>query len=180
MQTRTEHRRVGVVVRCADERVARIRSLDRKGWLPAFRDATLFKIAYAFGLRRNEVRMLDLADFGRNPHAPEFDVYGVCYVRYGKVMKGSPPKRRSVLTVWPWSVEILREWIGDIRPAFAGGTNTALWPSERGDRIGLQRLDARFAATREEAGLDPVLDFHSLRHSYVTHLIEEGWDPLFA
>ena len=53
----------------ADDQVARIRAAGRKGWLPAFRDATLFKIAYAFGLRRNETRMLDLADFGPNPHA---------------------------------------------------------------------------------------------------------------
>ena len=30
---------------CADQ-VARIRGLGRKGWLPAFRDATLFKTAY--------------------------------------------------------------------------------------------------------------------------------------
>jgi hypothetical protein len=31
-----------------DDEVARIRSHGRKGWLPAFRDATLFKTAYAF------------------------------------------------------------------------------------------------------------------------------------
>ena len=28
--------------------------------------------------------------------------------------------------------------------------------------------------------MDPVLDFHSLRRSYVTHLIEDGWDPRFV
>lgn len=56
----------------ADEQVSRVRVAGRKGWLPAFRDATLFKVAYSFGLRRNEVRMLDLVDLGRNPHAPEF------------------------------------------------------------------------------------------------------------
>jgi site-specific recombinase XerD len=33
-----------------DDQVARIRAFGRKGWLPAFRDATLFKTAYAFGL----------------------------------------------------------------------------------------------------------------------------------
>jgi hypothetical protein len=82
--------------------------LGRKGWLPAFRDATLFKVAYGYGLRRNETRMLDLADFGRNPHAPEFGGRGVCYVRYGKATKGSPPKRHSVLTVWPWTAEVNR------------------------------------------------------------------------
>ena len=34
----------------ADEQVSRIRGAGRKGWLPAFRDAVLFKTAYAFGL----------------------------------------------------------------------------------------------------------------------------------
>ena len=33
-----------------DDEVARARAFGRKGWLPAFRDATLFKTAYAYGL----------------------------------------------------------------------------------------------------------------------------------
>ncbi|WP_369776400.1 tyrosine-type recombinase/integrase [Streptomyces sp. R33] len=56
----------------------------------------------------------------------------------------------------------------------------ALWPSERGLRIGLQRLDSRFATYRDALGLDPALEFHSLRRSYITHLIEDGYDPLFV
>ncbi|MFE7398430.1 hypothetical protein [Streptomyces sp. NPDC057557] len=91
----------------ADDQVERVRGRGRKGWLPAFRDAMLFKTAYAFGLRRNETRMLDTADFGRNPEGAEFGEFGICYVRHGKAKKGSPPKRRSVLTVWEWSADIL-------------------------------------------------------------------------
>ena len=164
----------------ADEQVARIRGRGRKGWLPAFRDAALLKTAYAFGLRRNETRMLDVSDFGRNPHAEEFGEYGVCYVRHGKAKKGSPPKRRSVLTVWAWSSEILQEWFTEVRPSFAGGGSPAAWPSERGARVGCQRLDSRFAAYRDELGLDAGLDLHSLRRSYVTHLIEDGYDARFV
>ena len=44
-----------------------VRAAGRKGWLAAFRDAALFKVAYGYGLRRNEVRMLDVADFGPQP-----------------------------------------------------------------------------------------------------------------
>ena len=57
---------------------------------------------------------------------------------------------------------------------------TALWPSERGERIGLQRINSRFAAYRDALGFDAGLDFHGLRSSYVTHLIEAGRDPLFV
>ena len=83
--------------------------------------------------------------------APEFGEYGVCYVRHGKAMKGSPPKRRSVLTVWPWVAEVLDEWISR-GPAAARRPdgNPALWPSERGaadraaaDQPPLRRLPRR-------------------------------------
>jgi integrase/recombinase XerC len=163
-----------------DDQVARIRAFGRKGWLPAFRDATVFKTAYAYGLRRNETRMLDAADFGRNPHGAEFGEFGLCRVRFGKAKKGSPPRRRSVLTVWDWTPEVLEEWFTEVRPLFGAGGNPAAWPSERGLRIGCQRLNSRFIAYRQALGLDDGLDFHSFRRSYVTHLIEDGWDPRFV
>ena len=47
----------------------------------------LFNTAYAFGLRRNETRMLDVVDFSANPHGQEFGAYGVLDVRFGKVKK---------------------------------------------------------------------------------------------
>jgi integrase/recombinase XerC len=121
--------------------------------------------------------MLDVADFSGNPRGPE---YGVCQVRHGKAGKGSPPKRRSVLAVWPWAAEVLQQWAGDIRPLHAADGNPAMWPSERVPRIGLQAIDARFGAYRDALGLDSGLDFHSLRRSYVTHLIEARWDALLV
>ncbi|MFE0417921.1 tyrosine-type recombinase/integrase [Streptomyces tendae] len=57
-------------------------------------------------------------------------------------------------------------------------TSRVLWPSERGPRVGVQRLDSCFAAYRDAVGLVPALEFHSLRRSYITHLIEDGYDPL--
>jgi hypothetical protein len=124
----------------ADEQVSRIRGAGRKGWLPAFRDAVLFKIAYAFGLWRNETRMLDTVDFGRNPSGGEFGEYGVLYVRHGKAKKGSPPKRRGVVTVWDWSAEVLQEWLEEVRRLFPTAASSACWPSEHGPRIGLSQI----------------------------------------
>jgi integrase len=105
----------------------------------------------------------------------------VCQVRFGKAMKGSPPKRRSVLTVWEWVPQVLAQWIGEARPLMpSAGESAALWPSERGPRIGSGTLHKRLCEYRDALGLDEGLDFHSLRRSYVTHLIEAGWDPLFV
>jgi len=164
----------------ADEQVAFKRARGKKGWLSAFRDATILKTAYSFGTRRAETQMLDLSDFGRNPEAPEFGEFGVVHVRHGKAKRASPPKRRSVLTVWPWTVEILEQWFIEVRPLFGADHNPAAWPSERAPRISVATLDHRLAAYRDELGFERVLDFHSLRRSYVTHLIEDGWDPRFV
>ncbi|CAM5324551.1 hypothetical protein SCHAM137S_02045 [Streptomyces chartreusis] len=137
-----------------DDEVARIRAFGRKGWLPAFRDATLFKTAYAYGLRRNETRMLDAADFGRNPHGAEYGEFGRCQVRFGKAKKGSPPKRRGVLTVFGWTPHVLDEWFTEVRPLLGTDGNPAAWPSERGLRIGCQRINSRFITYRKALGLD--------------------------
>jgi integrase/recombinase XerC len=164
----------------ADEQVEAKRRLGRKGWMSAFRDATMIKVAYAYGTRRNETRMLDVADFGRNPDGVEYGEYGVVYVRHGKAQRGSAPKRRSVLTVWPWTTEVLEQLFTEVRPLFGVEDHPAAWPSERRARVGLEVINHRLASYRDALGLGPGLDFHSLRRSYVTHLIEDGWDPRFV
>ncbi len=165
----------------ADEAVVEIARTGRKGWLAAFRDATLFKVLYAWGLRRREAAMLDVGDFSANPAAPELGGLGTCHVRYGKAMKGSPPRRRQVATVMPWAAEVLEQYIENLRPRYgAAAAGPALWLTERGGRISARRIDERFAAYRVAAGLPAELSVHCLRHSYVSHLIEEGVDPLFV
>jgi hypothetical protein len=86
--------------------------------------------------------MLDAVDLGRNVHGAEFGEFGLCRVRFGKAKKGSPPKQRSVLTVWAWTPEVLEEWFTEFRPLFGTDGNPAAWPSERGLRVGCQRLNS--------------------------------------
>src|SRR6266540_309835 len=146
-----------------------------------FRDSTLFKVIYGWGLRRREAAMLEVEDFTANPAAPELGRLGVVAVRYGKAMRGSPPRRRTVATVMPWTGEALEQYLTEVRPRYqAAGTCPAVWLTERGQRISPRSVDDRFAAVRAAAGLPTVLSVHCLRHSYVSHLIEDGVDPLFV
>ena len=164
-----------------DARVSDRRARGRKGALAAFRDAALFKTIYAFGLRRQEAAWLDTTDFSANPYQPSFGAYGSLSVRYGKASRGSAPKRRNVLTVFDWSVEVLEQYLEEVRPLYEhAASSRALWLTERGGRATTDQVTERFAEYRDELGLPRELSPHALRHSYVTHLIEDGWDELFV
>jgi site-specific recombinase XerD len=84
-----------------------------------------------------------------------------------------------VLTVFDWAVEVVEQYVQDVRPAFGAGEHPALFLTERGTRISIPYITERFAEIREEAGLDGMLTPHCLRHSYVTHLAELGWAAKF-
>ena len=108
----------------AHERAVAVRAHGAKGWAPAFRDAVMSKIAYAFGLRRHELVMLERCDFTPNSKAAEFGSFGVCHVRFGKASNGSAPRRRGVLCVMDWSAEVLDEWVNEILPAWRPDAST--------------------------------------------------------
>lgn len=60
----------------ADDIVDEEYAARSKGWLPAMRDSLAFKVAYAYGLRRRELAMLEYVDFGPNPHVPKYGGFG--------------------------------------------------------------------------------------------------------
>jgi integrase/recombinase XerD len=161
----------------ADEEVARVDGSGRKGWRAAYRDAVMLKVGYAYGLRFNELRHLQVVDFARNPHASEFGRFGVCKVRFGKSLRSSPHKPRSVLTVWHWTPLVLEDWLANGR---GEPECLELFPSERGGLVTESTLLRRLRRYCDELGLPEGLDLHSLRRSYATHLLEAGWDPRFV
>jgi site-specific recombinase XerD len=46
--------------------------------------------------------------------------------------------------------------------------------------MSLRSLNEAFESARDAAGIDPDLDLHSLRHSYVTHLVEFDYPERFV
>jgi site-specific recombinase XerD len=127
--------------------------------------------------------MLEYVDFGPNPHVESFGRFGALQVRWAKGTKGSGPRRRTVLTVpeFDWVVGLLEYWLSpDGRKRFPTADRSAsLWPSERSGSTVYRNFDRSFQRVRKIAGLPEELTLHTLRHSYVTHLIEAGYDPLF-
>ena len=176
------YRELEVLFDFLDDRVETIVRSGRKGALAALRDATMIKTTYAFGLRRNELARLDVADLRPNPHIRVWGTYGSVHVRYGKATTGSLPRRRTVLAVpeFDWAVDGLRQWVEEALPLYEAEGHPALWLTERRTRVGARHVDEFFAAARTEVGLDEHLSLHCLRHSYVTHLIEHGYPERFV
>ena len=78
------------------------------------RDAALLKTVYAFGLRRREACGPGSGRPAAQPEGAGSSAgYGAVFVRWGKSSNGSPPKRRTVLTVpeMDWVVPVLEHWI---------------------------------------------------------------------
>ncbi|WP_231648626.1 hypothetical protein [Saccharothrix sp. NRRL B-16348] len=141
----------------ADDRVERAIRLRRKGALTAYRDATVFKVIYGWGLRVREASKLDLEDCYRNPKAPEFGRFGQLHVRWGKASRGSPPRRRMVLSVMPWAVEALEDYVVNVRPLLGVGDSRALFVTERGTRLQTREMESRFGEYRDELGMEEAL-----------------------
>ncbi len=65
---------------------------NKKAWLTTLRDACIAEVAYAYGVRRQELLWLQIHEFGPNPHVPQYGSFGAMYVRWGKGSRGSQAK----------------------------------------------------------------------------------------
>lgn len=62
-----------------------------------------------------------------------------------------------MLTVWPCIAETLEQWVTEVPPLFTTARAGAIWPSERGPRVGFSQMNTRFVACRDALGLDAAL-----------------------
>lgn len=131
------------------------------------RDRALFELAYAAGLRAEELVSLDLG-------AVDFDAETVR-------VEGKGGKTRLV-PVGEHALAQLARYLERARPALLsrGPAEQALFISKSGRRLGTSDVRRRLRVwARSAAGQVPGLTGahpHALRHSFATHLLEGGAD----
>ncbi len=131
----------------------------------AARDRALFELAYAAGLRAEELVTLDVGDI-------DFDAENVR-------VEGKGEKTRLV-PVGEHAAQAIERWLSTGRPALASRTAGALFVSKTGRRLSTSDVRRRLRVwSREAARHAPALSQahpHALRHSFATHLLEGGAD----
>ena len=121
------------------------------------RDRAIFELAYAAGLRAEEVVDLDLTSV--DPDGEEVRVEG----------KGG---RTRVVPVGEHAWRALDRYLSRARAALDGGDTPALFLSKSGRRLSTSDVRRRLKLQARRAGISP----HTLRHSFATHLLEGGAD----
>jgi site-specific recombinase XerD len=125
------------------------------------RDRAMFELAYAAGLRAEEIVNLDVSSV--DPDAEQLRVDG----------KGS--KTRTVPAGEPaWRA--LAAYLERGRPVLVQGPEPALFVSKSGKRLSTSDVRRRLAGWVRRAEVQGGVSPHTLRHSFATHLLEGGAD----
>jgi site-specific recombinase XerD len=126
------------------------------------RDRALFEVAYASGLRAEELVGLDVA-------AVDFDAEELR-------VEGKGAKTRFVPAGEP-ALAALGRYLERARPVLArGGEEPALFLSKSGRRLSTSDVRRRLNVWARNAAMQGAVHPHALRHSFATHLLEGGAD----
>jgi len=130
---------------------------DRKG----YRDKAMLELLYATGIRVTELISLDISDVN---------------LAAGIISCRGRDKVRSI-PVYPAALKALRDYIEFIRPDMIAAPNErALFVNMNGERMSRQGFWKIVKSYQQKAGIEKDITPHTLRHSFATHLLENGAD----
>ena len=146
----------------SEEEVSRLLAAAYKsGSNEGQRDATILELLYATGLRVGELVSLNVRDVDLEES----------YVRcWGKGSK------ERIAYLYPKALAELKRYLGNARIAMLGKKKAeqALFVNHRGERLTRQWVWTILKTYTEKAGISNTITPHTLRHSFATHLLQNG------
>lgn len=127
------------------------------------RDRAMLEVLFSTGVRVSELVDLNFADV-------DFEG-GVIRVR------GKGKKQRTT-PIGPTAIAAIRRYI-DLRRADARAATfdqAALFVNKHGQRLSTRSVRRKLDKYLQAAGLDPSISPHTLRHSFATHMLNNGAD----
>jgi integrase/recombinase XerD len=137
-----------------------LRAVGETSGAEAARDAAMFELMYAAGLRVSELVGLNINDI-------DFETMTVRCMGKGSKERIVPLYEEAISLVGAYISNDRSETLRDDR-------NTALFLNRRGDRLTRQAFWLRLKKYALLAGIDSNVTPHTLRHSFATHLLHGG------
>ena len=125
------------------------------------RDASILELLYATGVRVSELVALNVQDID----------FEESFIRaWGKGSK------ERIVYLYPEALANLRAYIGGARAELVSSKKgeTALYVNQRGDRLTRQWVWSILKTAAKKSGVDTDITPHTLRHSFATHLLQNG------
>jgi integrase/recombinase XerD len=128
-----------------------------------FRDRTMLEVMYATGMRVSE--LLTLKRVNVNLETRYVIAYG----------KGS---KERLIPLGQYAIQFLKKYLEEFRPQFvkSGKDDGSLFLTIRGTGMTRQRFWQIIKAYGLKAGITKPLTPHILRHSFATHMLDNGAD----
>ena len=131
------------------------------------RDKALMELLYASGIRAGEAQALDLADLNLDNEE--------LHIRHGK------GDRERIALIGHMAIDSLRLYLGHGRRILAskssrGATEDAVFLNKYGTRLSDRGIRRTFDKYFQEASERLKTTPHTLRHSFATHLLDNGAD----
>ncbi len=146
----------------SSEEVERLLEQPQNDGMVGLRDKAMMELLYASGLRVSELVALNLADF--NPEV------GFLRCR-GKGMK------ERIVPIGSMAIDNVREYIQRCRSRLVkGDEEKALFVNHHGRRLTRQGFWKILKKYARKAKISGEITPHTLRHSFATHLLENGAD----
>ena len=143
------------------EEVEKLLSQPKDVDLKGTRDKAMLEVAYATGMRVTEIISLDIEDVN---------------LEEGLITCKSANKQRNV-PIGSISMAALKEYINDARPIMIRDENEkALFVNVNGKRLTRQGFWKIVKFYKEQAHINKDITPHVLRHSFATHLLQNGAD----
>jgi len=133
------------------------------GTLLGARDRAMLEVVYSTGLRVSE-----LVDLNRN----DIDFAGQAVRVRGK------GKKQRITPIGMTALHALKKYtsLRDADPRSATFNAEALFVNKHGQRLSTRSVRRKLDKYLLECGLDPAISPHTLRHSFATHMLENGAD----
>ena len=125
------------------------------------RDLAMFELFYSSGLRLSELAALNLTDVDLPDNS--------LIVRTGKGGKS------RILPIGSKAVAAINNWLQQ-RLKNVAISETALFVSTRGTRLGQRSIELRLVQWCKKKGIAEHIHPHMLRHSFASHLLESSQD----